>query len=43
MDSMELAVRAMEMQGEGEQLLHTKAAEEYNVSRHALARRYKGI
>jgi DNA invertase Pin-like site-specific DNA recombinase len=43
MDPMELAVRAMEVQGEGEQLSYTKIAEKYNVSRHTLARRCKGI
>jgi homoserine acetyltransferase len=43
MESMELAVEAMEAQGEGEQLSYTKAADEFNVSRHTLARRCKGI
>jgi hypothetical protein len=43
MESMELAVEAIEAQGEGEQLSYTKVADEYNVSRHTLARRCKGI
>jgi transposase len=43
MDPMELAVEAMEAQGEGEKLSYTKVAEKYNVSRHTLARRCKGI
>jgi hypothetical protein len=43
MDPMELAVGAMEGQSEGEQLSYTKIAEKYNVSRHTLARRCKGI
>jgi hypothetical protein len=43
MDPMELVVRAMEAQGEGEQLSCTKVAEKYNVSRHTLVRRCKGI
>jgi DNA invertase Pin-like site-specific DNA recombinase len=42
MDPMELEIRAMEAQGEGEQLSYTKIAEEYNVSKHTLARRCKG-
>jgi hypothetical protein len=36
MNPMELAVGAIEAQGEGEQLSYTKVAEEYNVSRHTL-------
>jgi hypothetical protein len=43
MGLIELAVGAMEAQDEGEQLSYTKIAEEYNVSRHTLARRCKGI
>jgi hypothetical protein len=43
MNPMELAVGAMEAQGEGEQLSYTKVAEGYNMSRHTLARRCKGI
>jgi hypothetical protein len=43
MDPMELAVGAMEAQGEAEKLSYTKVAERYNVSRHTLARRCKGI
>jgi transposase len=43
MDPMELATRAMEAQSEGENVSYTKVAEEYNVSRHTLARRCKGI
>jgi transposase len=34
MDPIELAVKAIEAQGEGEQLSYTKVAEKYNVSRH---------
>jgi hypothetical protein len=43
MDPIELAVGAIEAQGEGEQLSYIKVAEKYNVSRHTLARRCKGI
>ena len=43
MDPMELAVGAMEAQSEGEQPSYIKVAEEYNVSKHTLARRCKGI
>jgi hypothetical protein len=43
MDPMELAAGAMEGQSKGEQLAYTKIAEKYNVSRHTLARRCKGI
>jgi transposase len=42
MDPIDLAVEAVEAQGEGEQLSFTKVAEQYNVSRHTLARRCKG-
>jgi hypothetical protein len=43
MNPMELAVRAMEAQGEGEQFSYIKVTKEYNVSKHTLARRCKGI
>ncbi|KAI0568349.1 hypothetical protein PtrSN002B_010757, partial [Pyrenophora tritici-repentis] len=42
MNPIELAVKAIEGQGEGEQLSYTKVAEQYNVRRHILARRCKG-
>jgi hypothetical protein len=34
---IELAVKAIEAQGGGEQLSYAKVAEKYNVSRHTLA------
>jgi hypothetical protein len=43
MDTMDLAVGTMEALGEGEKLSYTKVTEKWNISRHMLARRCKGI
>jgi hypothetical protein len=43
MEPIQAAVEAIEGQGEGENLSYTEVANKYNVSRHTLAQRCKGI
>ena len=43
MDLMQEAVKEMELQEQGAELLYTKVAKKHGVSQHTLARKYKGI